>query len=106
MPLTGEAKRQYMAEYHRRRRAGLPTRAAEDDVPWCNFCGKRRTKLPTGLTSAINASSAPPTQWLSGEDPGGGEGRSRRAHLLWFPRFGAAGSPTTSSMLAFPGLTT
>jgi hypothetical protein len=39
MPLTGEAKRQYMAEYHRRRRAGLPTRAAEDDVPWCNFCG-------------------------------------------------------------------
>ena len=40
MPLTGEAKRQYMAEYHRRRRAGLPTRAAEDDVPWCNFCGK------------------------------------------------------------------
>ena len=39
MPLTGEAKRQYMAEYHRRRRAGLPTMAAEDDVPWCNFCG-------------------------------------------------------------------
>jgi hypothetical protein len=33
MPLTGEAKRQYMAEYHRRRRAGLPTRAAEDDTP-------------------------------------------------------------------------
>jgi len=39
MPLQGDAKREYMREYHRRKRAGLPTKAAEDDVPWCNFCG-------------------------------------------------------------------
>ena len=39
MPLTGEAKRQYMAEYHRRKRAGLPTRIADEEI-YCSFCGK------------------------------------------------------------------
>jgi hypothetical protein len=45
MPLQGEAKREYQREYMRRKRAGLPTRIAEDATPWCDFCGKSASEV-------------------------------------------------------------
>jgi hypothetical protein len=36
MPLTGQAKSDYMREYHRRRNAGQ----AKPSVASCDFCGK------------------------------------------------------------------
>jgi hypothetical protein len=32
-------RREYMKNYMRARRANLPARTAEEDIPWCNFCG-------------------------------------------------------------------
>jgi hypothetical protein len=40
MPLQGEAKREYQREYMRRKRLGLPTRIADEEIEYCSFCGK------------------------------------------------------------------
>ena len=41
MPLKGEAKKLYMQEYMRRRRAGLPTRGApKPKGECCSLCGR------------------------------------------------------------------
>jgi len=46
MPLQGEAKREYQREYMRRKRAGLPTRTAEEDAkPFCDFCGMSASEV-------------------------------------------------------------
>jgi len=56
MPLQGEAKREYQREYMRRKRAGLPTRIAEEDVePWCDFCGKAASEVRVLVRSPADA---------------------------------------------------